>query len=252
LRTRAARSGVDTRVIHAATIATAAASSSGLHYYKFSTTITITKEAVNKLPQPYHTLHQNLLKGAHTLVLLEYDVQGALGVTPVDAMGGLLLAEENFQRGVVGTSTFALVMSRIGRQDATQIAGTFAELSKLEFGEPPHSIIIPGKLHFTEVESVSALFKLDESKVKSNSDEVLRTAHTLVPKYIVKTRRALDTAKAKLGPQYDAVIENAELYTKDAENFLANDQDELAMLSIGYAEGLVDSLSLAGVAKIDW
>lgn len=39
---------------------------------------------------------------------------------------------------------------------------------------------------------------------------------------------------------------------RDAENFLANGQDELAMLSIGYAEGLIDSLSFAGVTKMDW
>ncbi len=39
---------------------------------------------------------------------------------------------------------------------------------------------------------------------------------------------------------------------KDAENFLANGEDEMAMLSIGYAEGLLDSLSFSGVIKIDW
>jgi len=252
LRARAAKSGVETKVIHAATIAVAAASSSGLHHYKFSTTVTVTREAVNKLTQAYHTLHQNLLRGAHTLVLLEYDAQSGEGVTPADAIGGLLLAEGNFKRGVVSGSTFALVMSRLGRQDAHQAAGTFAELAGLRFGEPPHSIVIPGTLHFTEVESISALFGLDEKKVRGNSDGVLRTAQTLVPKYIAKTRRVLDSLKGKLGNQYEAVIENTELYMKDAENFLANGQDELAMLSIGYAEGLIDSLSFAGVAKIDW
>jgi diphthine synthase len=185
-------------------------------------------------------------------VLLEYDVQSGEGVTPADAIGGLLLAERNFKRGVVSSSTFALVMSRLGRHDAYQAAGTFAELARLGFGEPPHSIVVPGKLHFTEVESISTLFGLDETKVRSNSEGVLRTAQMLVPKYVAKTRRALDSVKGKLGPQYEHVIENAELYMKDAENFLANGQDELAMLSIGYAEGLIDSLSFAGVAKIDW
>jgi diphthine synthase len=58
--------------------------------------------------------------------------------------------------------------------------------------------------------------------------------------------------KVRLGPQYEHVLENAELYMKDAETFLANGEDEMAMLSIGYAEGLLDSLSFAGVVKIDW
>jgi diphthine synthase len=252
LRARAARAGVETRVVHGTTIASAAASESGLHYYKFSRTVTVTREVVGRLTQAYHTLHQNLLEGAHTLLLLEYDVESGAGVSPADAFAGLLLAEGNFKRGVVGNTTFAIVISRLGRADRSLTAGDLADLAKRDYGQPPHSVIIPGKLHFTEIEAIAAVFNLDASKIKSNSNEVLRTAQTLVPKYVAKARHALDSVKQKLGPQYETVIENAELYMKDAENFLSNSQDELAMLSIGYAEGLIDSLSFAGVAKIDW
>jgi len=252
LRVRAIKRGVETRVIHAATIASAAASASGLHSYKFSRTVTITRESVGKLTQAYHILHENLLEGAHTLLLLEYDIQSGQGVTPADAMAGLLLAEGNFKRGVVSEGTFAILLSRLGREDPALAAGAFAELSMREMGAPPHCLIIPGKLHFTEVEAVSAIFSIEDQRVRSNSDEVLRTAQTLVPKYVAKTRRALDSVKAKLGPQYEHVLENAELYMRDAETFLANGEDEMAMLSIGYAEGLLDSLSFAGVVKIDW
>ena len=252
LRVRAIKRGIETRVIHSATIASAAASASGLHSYKFSRTVTVTRESVGKLTQAYHILHENLLEGAHTLLLLEYDVQSGQGVTPADAMAGLLLAEGNFKRGVVNEETFALMISRLGREDAHLAAGTFAALSKIDVGGPPNCLIIPGKLHFTEVEAVAAIFSLDDTKVKSNSDNVRRTAQTLVPKYVAKMRRALESVKPKLGPQYEHVMENAELYMKDAENFLANGEDEMAMLSIGYAEGLLDSLSFAGVVKIDW
>jgi len=252
LRVRAIRQGVETRVIHSATIASAAASASGLHSYKFSRTVTVTREAVGKLTQAYHILHQNLLEGAHTLLLLEYDVQSGEGVTPADAMAGLLLAEGNFKRGVVSGSTFAVMLSRLGREDAALAAGSFAELSEKDAGGPPHCLIIPGKLHFTEVEAISAIFSVAEPKIRSNSDGVLRTAQTLVPKYVARTRRALDSVRDKLGPQYAHVLENAELYIKDAENFLASGEDEMAMLSVGYAEGLLDSLSFAGVVRVDW
>ncbi len=252
LRVRAIRQGVETRVVHSATIASAAASASGLHSYKFSRTVTITREAVGKLTQAYHILHENLLEGAHTLLLLEYDVQSGQGVTPGDAMAGLLLAEGNFKRGVVTEKTFAVLLSRLGREDSALAAGSFAELSLREAGGPPHCIIIPGKLHFTEVEAISAIFSIDASEVRSNSDGVIRTAQSLVPKYVAKARRALDSVRDKLGPQYEHVLENAELYMRDAENFLANGEDEMAMLSVGYAEGLLDSLSFAGVVKIDW
>ena len=252
LRARAIRQGIETRVVHAATIASAAASASGLHSYKFSRTVTVTRESVGRLTQAYHVLHENLLEGAHTLLLLEYDLESGEGVTPPDAMAGLLLAEGNFKRGVVSDRTFALVLSRLGREDSSNSAGTISELSKVSYGEPPHCLVIPGKLHFTESEAVAAIFSIDESKTHSNSEVVQRTAQTLVPKYVAKTKRALESVRSKLGPRYEHVIENAELYMKDAENFLANGEDEMAMLSVGYAEGLLDSLSFAGVVRIDW
>lgn len=252
LRARAIKLGLETRLVHSATIASAAASASGLHSYKFSRTVTVTRESVGKLTQAYHILHENLLEGAHTLLLLEYDVQSGEGVSPADAMAGLLLAEGNFKRGVVSERTFALVLSRLGREDAAVRAGSVQELSKATYGEPPHCVVIPGRLHFSETEALAAVFSIPEKSVKSNSDGVLRTAQTLVPKYVAKTRRALESVKGKVGTQYEHVLENAELYMKDAENFLADGEDEMAMLSIGYAEGLLDSLGFAGVVKIDW
>jgi diphthine synthase len=38
------------------------------------------------------------------------------------------------------------------------------------------------------------------------------------------------------------VLENAELYIDDAERFLRQGKHELAVLTIGYAEGLIDAL----------
>ncbi len=252
LRARAIRRSIETRVIHAATIASAAASESGLHYYKFSRTVTITRESVGKLTQAYRILHENLLEGAHTLLLLEYDVVSGEGVSPTDAMQGLLLAEASYKRGVVSEGTFALVLSRIGRKDALLAAGRIAELSRRDFGTAPHCVVIPGKLHFTELDAVAAIFAVKQSDVRGNSDAVVRTAQTLVPRYVAKTRKALGSVREKTQSQYGSVLENVELYTKDAERFLADGEDEMAMLSVGYAEGLLDSLSFAGLVKIDW
>jgi len=41
------------------------------------------------------------------------------------------------------------------------------------------------------------------------------------------------------------ILQNAELYVNDAENFLKQGKDENAVLSIGYADGLVDALRIA-------
>ncbi len=61
----------------------------------------------------------------------------------------------------------------------------------------------------------------------------------LVPRYVEKAKKALEAARGSLKQGYDELFENSELYVRDAESFLADGQDELAMLSIGYAEGLI-------------
>ena len=45
--------------------------------------------------------------------------------------------------------------------------------------------------------------------------------------------------------EFKRILENVELYILDAEKFLEDGQDEVAILSIGYADGLVDALRLA-------
>jgi len=49
----------------------------------------------------------------------------------------------------------------------------------------------------------------------------------------------------KNDPSLGPVIENAQLYIDDAEKFQKDGQEELAVLSIGYAEGLMDALRLS-------
>ena len=39
------------------------------------------------------------------------------------------------------------------------------------------------------------------------------------------------------------ILDSAEYYIEDAVNFLSEGKNELAILSIGYADGLVDSLN---------
>ena len=204
------------------------------------------------MQQAYHTIQSNLLQGLHTLLLLEFDVEAGEGATPQAVFDGLLAAEKNFGREVLSEETFALVLSRLGRQDSELRAGSLRDLRNSDYGEKPHCIVIPGGLHFTEVEAVAAIFGVGEAEVSDNSRNMKGTAEVLIPRYAAKTRRALNSAREKLGREYDTLLENVELYTKDAEGFLARGEHELAMLSMGYAEGLLDSAGFTGRAKIDW
>src|SRR6267378_3381702 len=237
LRVRATSRGIPTRVIHGATIPSAAASQSGLHYYKFGGTTTFTIESASLHQEAYQRIHRNLLEGLHTLLLLEYDVEKEAGVEPSFVFSKLLDAEKNFKREVLSEGTLAIVLGR---------------LKDLSFGPAPHCVIVPGRLHFTEEEALATILKLDKKDVVDNSLTVKRTAQVLVPRYVEKAKKALGEAREKLKGRHPELLENAELYLKDSENFLANDQDELAMLSVGYAEGLVDALSFTGEVNLSW
>jgi diphthine synthase len=253
LRTRAILRGIETRVIHGATIATAAASASGLHYYKFGATVTFTRRAGNYHSQVYTRLHKNLLDGSHTLLLLEYDTESESGATPNALMEGLLEAEKNLRREVVRRETFLMVLSRMGTDRGTVRAGSLETLSAEDFGAPPHVVIVPGPLHFSEQEAVAAICSIEGAAIPNNAGVLRRTAQVLLPRYVEKAKKALETARDSLKDvSYDDVFENAALYMRDAETFLANGEDELAMLSIGYAEGLIDSLSFSGKLRLEW
>lgn len=252
LRVRAARKGITTKVIHGATIPAAAASESGLHYYKFGATITFTMESASHHQDVYQRIQRNLLEGRHTLLLLEYDVENQRGAEPGMVAESLLEAESNFKRGVVSEDTLVLVLGRVGMGDGTLVGGRLGDLRGRKFGHPPHCVIVPGRLHFTEEEALETFAKLAKKEIVDNSAGVKRTAQVLVPRYVEKARKALEEARAALKGKHKDILENAELYLEDSQEFLANDQDELAMLSIGYAEGLVDALAFKGEVKLNW
>jgi diphthine synthase len=252
LRVRATTRGIRTSVIHGATIPAAAASESGLHYYKFGGTITFTLASASHHQDVYQRIHRNLLEGQHTLLLLEYDVEKGEGVGPGFVFERLLDAEKNFKRGVLSEGTLAVVLGRVGMKDEEVVGGNMGSLRERPFGPPPHCVIIPGGLHFTEEEALAAVLKLDKGDIVDNSAGVKRTAQVLIPRYVEKAKRALEEAREGLKGRHKDLLENAELYLKDSENFLANDQDELAMLSVGYAEGLIDALSFTGEVKLSW
>ena len=69
----------------------------------------------------------------------------------------------------------------------------------------------------------------------------------MLSKYIPKARKALEQVVImfKDDKSLKSVIENAQLYIDDAEKFQKEGKEELAILSIGYAEGLMDALRLS-------
>lgn len=245
LRTRAIQEKIKTKTIHAASAITALVGECGLHYYKVGRVVTIMSDP-KAMTTPYYTIYNNALSGAHTILLLEYNQDSKFFLDPVDALSYLLQIENEQKRKVVSLSTFAIVASRIGFKNQAIVAGKISSLIEKNFGKPPHTVIIPGGLHFTETDALKVLVKCIDEPF-DNSKNIKKISKQMLDRYVPMIRKALEEISPhyKNSKEFHAVLENAQLYIEDAEKFLAEGKDEVAVLSIGYADGLVDALRIA-------
>ena len=245
LRTRAELENIKTKTIHSASAVTSMIGEAGLQFYKVGRVVTIMNEKKSTIT-PYTTIFKNLTQGLHSVVLLEYNHDKKYFLDPKNAISDLLDIEKAQKKNVLDNDTFGIIASRIGFKTQKITSGKFSNLLKTDFGEPPHSIIIPGKLHFTESDAINVLTECLD-KPSDNSSKIKNTSTQMIEKYVPMVRKALEEIKPLYNDskEFQEVFENAKLYIDDAENFLKQGNDENAVLSIGYADGLVDALRMA-------
>lgn len=245
LRTRAIQEKIKTKTIHAASSITALVGECGLHYYKVGRIVTVMKDP-KTLTTPYHVTYSNALAGNHTVLLLEYNQDEEFFLEPVNALSDLLSTEKEQKRKIILPSTFVIIASRIGFKNQAITAGKISNLIKKNFGKPPHTIIIPGQLHFTESDALKVFVNCIDVPF-DNSKNIKKISEQMLEKYVPMIRKAVEEIAPhyKNSKEFQEVLENAELYIQDAEKFLEQGKDEVAVLSIGYADGLVDALRIA-------
>ena len=245
LKTRAVTDKIETKTIHSSSIVSSLIGEIGLQYYKVGKILTVMNDPKSMIT-PYNTISNNLLSKMHSVILLEYNEDKSFFLAPQDALS-LLLDAEKIQNGkIISLDTFAIIASRIGKSDQNITSGKISNLIKKEFGNPPHTIIIPGSLHFTESNAVKIVTDCIDEPF-DNSTNVKGVSEQMIEKYVPMVREALDEIKPHYEnlKEYEDVLINAKLYIDDAENFLKEGKKEYAVLSIGYADGLVDALRIA-------
>ena len=245
LKTRAVTDKIETKTIHSSSIVSSLIGEIGLQYYKVGKILTIMNDPKSMIT-PYNTISNNLLSKMHSVILLEYNEDKSFFLAPQDALSLLLDAEKIQNRKIISLDTFAIIASRIGKSDQSITSGKISNLIKKEFGNPPHTIIIPGSLHFTESNAVKIVTDCIDEPF-DNSANVKGVSEQMIEKYVPMVREALDEIKPHYEnlKEYEDVLINARLYIDDAENFLKEGKKEYAILSIGYADGLVDALRIA-------
>ncbi|RVD90677.1 diphthine synthase [Tubulinosema ratisbonensis] len=134
----------------------------GLYSYTFGKIISIPFFENSWKPTSfYFNILSNKNINLHTLCLLDLRIteENELYMSPNIALDQLLQCESIEKKGLITLDTEVFVISRFGCENEEICYGKIGEMIKKDFGEPLHSLIIPGKMDVLEKEHVEMLFK---------------------------------------------------------------------------------------------
>lgn len=155
---RAKKQGIASRVVHGASIISAAIGLSGLQNYKCGRSVTVPfTDAGVVADTVYDVIEENKKRGLHTLCFLDLKAEEKRYMTVGEGLQVLLTVEKQKRRGVINLGTLAVGIARAGSDMAIIKADTLEALLKFDFGDPPHTLIFPGRLHFMEAEALIML-----------------------------------------------------------------------------------------------
>lgn len=161
LRIRAEKAGIKTSVIHGASIISAAIGLSGLQNYKFGRSVTIPFADCGITSEtPCKVVMTNLEAGLHTLCFLDIRAEEMQYMTVKEALETLIEIEKTKRKPKITQDTLVVGIARAGSKNPVVKAGLISQVLNYDFGNPPHVLIFPGKLHFMEAE---ALIKLADA-----------------------------------------------------------------------------------------
>jgi len=262
LRLRAEKAGIKTRIVHGASVTSAVSSVIGLQNYKFGRTVTIPIVEAGTMPEsPYDFIRENLLRGLHTLLLLDIKAEKKTYMTIPQALKQLLAIEEKRREDVITNRTLAVGVARIGSEDMRIKAGRVERLQLYDFGSPPHSLVIPGRLHFMETEALHVLAGAERSDLEEHLGEasfMTEDAKERSRRYLAAVETALSELKPLTMPaiiarrDVERVVEVAKRYLSDSKYYGETAKDVTSLASISYAEGLLDALRFLKLVEFSW
>ena len=150
LRLRAYDEGIDTRLIHGASITSAVCGLTGLQNYRFGKSATIPFPYTTISEVPYDTVMMNLNNNLHTLLFM--DIQDEC-MTINQAIRLLLHVEHKKGRDKLANS-LAVGVARAGSEKPVVKANSMRKLKDYDFGSPLHILVVPASIHFIEEEAL--------------------------------------------------------------------------------------------------
>ncbi len=169
IRTVVRRRGHKAELIFGISILCAAISASGLSPYRFGPIATVTYPRLGVLSErPYDITKDNLLRNLHTLLLLDIHDTGRYMTIP-EAAHILLELEKRRKENVFNEDRPIICIVRLGYPDSKIFVLRLKEALHKDFGEPPHSIIVPARLSPVEAELLATEFNAPEDIIRELS-----------------------------------------------------------------------------------
>jgi len=150
LRLRAYDEGIDTHLIHGASITSAICGLTGLQNYRFGKSATVPFPYTTISEVPYDTVMMNLNNNLHTLLFM--DIQDEC-MTINQAIRLLLDVEHKKGRDKLANS-LAVGVARAGSETPVVKANSMRKLKDYDFGAPLHILVVPALIHFIEEEAL--------------------------------------------------------------------------------------------------
>jgi diphthine synthase len=247
----AAKKGVKTRVVHGSSILTAVAET-GLSPYKFGRTVTLPLPEKAPPDTVLATLRENREFGLHTLVLLDLDTANRKAHTINQAIKILLDADHP---ETYNEATLTVGIARLGWEDQEIRADSAKSLMGHVFGEPPHALVVPGRLHFHEAEALRTLAGCTDEALEGHKP--VGELDRLIEKYSESCRKVIQELNPRDLPRsvtledIKALIGHAANYLDDGEHY-QTERKATALASVSYAEGILDALKLLGLVEFEW
>ena len=141
IKHRAEKQGITVKTVHAPSIFTSV-TETGLNIYKFGRTVTLPEESAPESILKH--IEKNSSVGLHTLILLDIDYPAN------KAAEKLLELDEGLSKRE------AVVLERANTESQELSVSTLEEVAEKGFGEPPHSLILPGEKSHKEEEFLEA------------------------------------------------------------------------------------------------
>jgi diphthine synthase len=158
LRIRAKRQGINTRIVHGASVISAVIGLSGLHNYKFGRSVTVPFTDGDVVADTaYSVIEENKKRGLHTLCFLDLKAEEKRYMNVNEGLQALLNVEQQKHKRVVTSDTIAVGIAQAGSNSPIVKADAVKTLLRFDFGTPPHTLVFPGKLHFMEAEALIVL-----------------------------------------------------------------------------------------------